>query len=81
MPSSFPERTDTIQNIELTPRASSQPIHAPGAIQAFGVLIAFEEEENERLVVRQVSEVRLDSRSISPDCHVLTSSSAFPTDR
>ncbi|GAA5993889.1 hypothetical protein JCM5350_001586 [Sporobolomyces pararoseus] len=33
-----------------------EPIHAPGAIQAFGVLIAFEQEENDRLVVRQVSE-------------------------
>lgn len=33
-----------------------EPIHAPGAIQAFGVLIAFEQEEDDRLVVRQVSE-------------------------
>lgn len=34
-----------------------QPIHAPGAIQAFGVLIAFDQEDDDRLVVKQVSEV------------------------
>jgi hypothetical protein len=33
-----------------------QPIHTPGAVQAFGVLIAIEESED-TLVVRQVSEV------------------------
>ncbi|GAA5912180.1 uncharacterized protein JCM6883_000588 [Sporobolomyces salmoneus] len=37
-------------------RCEDEPIHAPGAIQAFGVLIAFEEAEDDRLVVRQVSE-------------------------
>ena len=35
-----------------------QPIHAPGAVQGFGVLIALEEEEDTgNLLVRQVSEV------------------------
>ncbi|GAA5917845.1 hypothetical protein JCM5296_005723 [Sporobolomyces johnsonii] len=33
-----------------------EPIHAPGAIQAFGVLIAFELQNNDRMRVRQVSE-------------------------
>ncbi|GAA5950234.1 hypothetical protein JCM21900_003518 [Sporobolomyces salmonicolor] len=33
-----------------------EPIHAPGAIQAFGVLIAFELEDDGPMVVRQVSE-------------------------
>ncbi|GAA5932099.1 uncharacterized protein JCM15063_001119 [Sporobolomyces koalae] len=33
-----------------------EPIHAPGAVQAFGVLVAFEQEDDDRLVVRQVSE-------------------------
>ena len=35
-----------------------KPIHAPGAVQGFGVLIAVEEDDNTgNLVVRQVSEV------------------------
>ncbi|GAA5877871.1 hypothetical protein JCM1840_002929 [Sporobolomyces johnsonii] len=33
-----------------------EPIHAPGAIQAFGVLIAFELRDDDRMRVRQVSE-------------------------
>ena len=37
-----------------------KPIHAPGAVQGFGVLIALvEDEETGNLVVRQVSEVIL----------------------
>lgn len=37
-----------------------KPIHAPGAVQGFGVLIAVEEDDNTgNLVVRQVSEVRI----------------------
>lgn len=36
-----------------------QPIHTPGAVQGYGVLIALEEdEENGTFIVRQVSEVR-----------------------
>jgi hypothetical protein len=35
-----------------------EPIEAPGAVQAFGVLIAFDQEDDGRLVVQQVSEVR-----------------------
>ena len=35
----------------------SKPIHAPGAVQGFGVLIVLEEDEEKGdLVVRQVSE-------------------------
>lgn len=36
----------------------SKPIHIPGAVQGFGVLIALEEDLNGNLVVRVVSEVR-----------------------
>lgn len=36
-----------------------QPIHAPGAIQAFGVLIAFDLRDDDTMIVQQVSEVRL----------------------
>ena len=36
-----------------------QPIHAPGAVQGFGVLIAVEEDdETGNPIVRQVSEVK-----------------------
>lgn len=35
---------------------SSQAIHAPGAIQSFGCLIAFDQYDRDRLVVQQVSE-------------------------
>ncbi|GAA6008926.1 uncharacterized protein JCM10292_006565 [Rhodotorula paludigena] len=37
-------------------RCEDEPIHAPGAVQGFGVLIAFDFEEDERMVVQQVSE-------------------------
>ncbi|GAA6057033.1 hypothetical protein JCM3770_005219 [Rhodotorula araucariae] len=37
-------------------RCEDEPIHAPGAIQAFGVLIAFDLEDDERMTVQQVSE-------------------------
>ncbi|BGP13468.1 hypothetical protein JCM10213v2_001388 [Rhodosporidiobolus nylandii] len=37
-------------------RCEDEPIHAPGAIQAFGVLIAFDTEDDGRMVVQQVSE-------------------------
>lgn len=39
-------------------RCEDEPIHAPGAVQGFGVLIAFDLEKDERMVVQQVSEVR-----------------------
>jgi hypothetical protein len=51
-----------------------QPIRTPGAVQGFGVLIAVDELED-ALVVRQVSEVRLDipgdpslTSSAHPEC-------------
>ncbi|GAA6043349.1 hypothetical protein JCM8097_008042 [Rhodosporidiobolus ruineniae] len=37
-------------------RCEDEPIHAPGAIQAFGVLIAFDVEDDGRLRIKQVSE-------------------------
>ncbi|GAA5911258.1 hypothetical protein JCM6882_004078 [Rhodosporidiobolus microsporus] len=37
-------------------RCEDEPIHAPGAVQAFGVLIAFDLEEDGRMIVQQVSE-------------------------
>ncbi|KIW80271.1 hypothetical protein Z517_06886 [Fonsecaea pedrosoi CBS 271.37] len=40
---------------ETLQRCEDEPIHIPGAIQSFGLLIAFR-EENEKLVVRVVSE-------------------------
>lgn len=41
-------------------RCEDEPIRVPGAVQGFGVLIALEEDyETGNLVVRQVSEVRL----------------------
>ncbi|THH10468.1 hypothetical protein EW145_g1296 [Phellinidium pouzarii] len=40
-------------------KCEDEPIHAPGAVQGFGVLIALEEaDDSGNLVVRQVSEVR-----------------------
>jgi len=41
---------DTLQ------RCEDEPIHIPGAVQAFGVLIALEEKEEGQLLVRVVSE-------------------------
>jgi hypothetical protein len=38
-------------------RCEDEPIHCPGAIQAYGVLIAFDEDVDSNLVVAQVSEV------------------------
>ena len=49
------------ENKVLTSRSIRllQPIHAPGAVQGFGVLIAVEEDdETGNLIVRQVSEVK-----------------------
>ncbi|BGP50676.1 hypothetical protein JCM10450v2_006601 [Rhodotorula kratochvilovae] len=40
----------------LLERCEDEPIHAPGAIQAFGVLIAFDLDDDERMKVQQVSE-------------------------
>jgi light-regulated signal transduction histidine kinase (bacteriophytochrome) len=40
---------------ETLQRCEDEPIHIPGAVQSFGLLIAFR-EENEKLVVRVVSE-------------------------
>ncbi|KAI0888446.1 hsp90-like protein [Annulohypoxylon maeteangense] len=37
-------------------RCEDEPIHAPGAIQPFGLLVAFTEETDGRLIVRCVSE-------------------------
>ncbi|TKA54005.1 hypothetical protein B0A53_03287 [Rhodotorula sp. CCFEE 5036] len=37
-------------------RCEDEPIHAPGAIQAFGVLIAFDLRDDDTMVVQQVSE-------------------------
>jgi hypothetical protein len=37
---------------------AAQPIHAPGAIQAFGVLIVLDVEDDGTMAVQQVSEVR-----------------------
>jgi light-regulated signal transduction histidine kinase (bacteriophytochrome) len=41
---------DTLQ------RCEDEPIHIPGAIQGFGLLIALEEQQDSKLVVRVVSE-------------------------
>ncbi|KAG9653526.1 hypothetical protein KCU60_g14236, partial [Aureobasidium melanogenum] len=41
---------DTLQ------RCEDEPIHIPGAVQSFGLLIAFEEETEGKLIVRVVSE-------------------------
>ncbi|THY26455.1 hypothetical protein D6C84_05935 [Aureobasidium pullulans] len=41
---------DTLQ------RCEDEPIHIPGAVQSFGLLIAFEEESEGKLLVRVVSE-------------------------
>lgn len=41
---------DTLQ------RCEDEPIHIPGAVQGFGVLIALEEQQESKLVVRVVSE-------------------------
>lgn len=41
---------------ETLQRCEDEPIHIPGAIQGFGVLIAMEEQQEGKLVVRVVSE-------------------------
>ncbi|KAK8157572.1 putative cyanobacterial phytochrome B [Phyllosticta citrichinensis] len=41
---------------EMLQRCEDEPIHIPGAVQGFGVLIALEEESDGKLVVRIVSE-------------------------
>ena len=41
---------------ETLQRCEDEPIHIPGAIQSFGILIALQEESEGRLVVRVVSE-------------------------
>jgi light-regulated signal transduction histidine kinase (bacteriophytochrome) len=41
---------------ETLQRCEDEPIHIPGAVQSFGVLIALEEKEEGKLVVRVVSE-------------------------
>lgn len=41
---------------ETLQRCEDEPIHIPGAIQGFGLLIALEEQQESRLVVRVVSE-------------------------
>ncbi|TDL22224.1 hypothetical protein BD410DRAFT_788955 [Rickenella mellea] len=48
-------------------RCEDEPIHAPGAVQGFGVLIALEEDdETGNLVVRQVSENASELLGLSP---------------
>lgn len=42
-------------------KCEDEPIHCPGAVQAYGVLIAFDEDKDGNFVVAQVSEVRLSS--------------------
>lgn len=47
------------------PHPTLQPIHIPGAVQGFGVLIALEEDlDTGNLVVRVVSEVRVFTESV-----------------
>lgn len=41
---------------ETLQRCEDEPIHIPGAVQGFGLLIALEEEQEGKLVVRTVSE-------------------------
>lgn len=41
---------------DVLQRCEDEPIHIPGAVQGFGLLIAFQEEEEGKLVVRVVSE-------------------------
>jgi light-regulated signal transduction histidine kinase (bacteriophytochrome) len=41
---------------ETLQRCEDEPIHIPGAIQGFGLLIALEEQQESKLVVRVVSE-------------------------
>ncbi|KAI0056404.1 hypothetical protein BV25DRAFT_1814088 [Artomyces pyxidatus] len=48
-------------------RCEDEPIRSPGAVQGFGVLIAVHEDvENDRLVVRQVSENSTELLGLSP---------------
>ncbi|KAM0723957.1 hypothetical protein Q7P37_000948 [Cladosporium fusiforme] len=41
---------------ETLQRCEDEPIHLPGAVQSFGALIALEEQQDSKLVVRVVSE-------------------------
>jgi hypothetical protein len=41
---------------EILQRCEDEPIHIPGAVQSFGLLIALEEKEDGQLIVRIVSE-------------------------
>ncbi|KAM0747420.1 hypothetical protein T439DRAFT_329151 [Meredithblackwellia eburnea MCA 4105] len=47
-------------------RCEDEPIHVPGAVQAFGMLVAFDEDESGNLVVCQVSENCRQIVGISP---------------
>ena len=51
---------DTLQ------RCEDEPIHIPGAVQGFGLLIAFSEESEGKLIVRIVSENSKDIIGYSP---------------
>ncbi|KAK5113217.1 hypothetical protein LTR62_003553 [Meristemomyces frigidus] len=46
----------TGRNGETLQRCEDEPIHIPGAVQGFGLLVALEEQSEGRLVVRVVSE-------------------------
>ncbi|KAL1586465.1 hypothetical protein WHR41_05359 [Cladosporium halotolerans] len=41
---------------ETLQRCEDEPIHIPGAVQSFGVLLALEEQQDDKFVVRVVSE-------------------------
>ncbi|EJC98092.1 uncharacterized protein FOMMEDRAFT_97970 [Fomitiporia mediterranea MF3/22] len=48
-------------------KCEDEPIHAPGAVQGFGVLIAVQEDDNTgNLIVRQVSENATEILGLSP---------------
>lgn len=47
-------------------RCEDEPIHTPGAVQGFGVLIAVQDVDDSVLVVRQVSEVSAYEPSLGP---------------
>ncbi|KAL6237833.1 hypothetical protein BDW75DRAFT_202848 [Aspergillus navahoensis] len=57
----------TGRTVDSFKACEDEPIHIPGAIQSFGVLIAVREEADEQMVVRIVSENSQDILGYSPN--------------
>ncbi|KAH7410851.1 PHY3, histidine kinase-group VIII protein [Cadophora sp. MPI-SDFR-AT-0126] len=59
--------TEKVQKTVKVYRCEDEPIHMPGAIQAFGALIAIREDDADRFVVRVVSENSQNITGLNPE--------------